>query len=200
MSETDNRAVVSAQDALNWARANGVVLPKAGRVAAINAKRIELRLPPFRVMRAADDSSLDALPPLPEPAQIAAPRPFIPPPHVTPHVVREKPAPPTVVEEKPVMPAQEDQQQPALAETERVTARQPVTSLTGISKTSSDLRDLLFSEFRDLRAGTSTPARAIAAAKLAAQIVASVRMEVELATRLTTIDAAAYPRLPGDGA
>ncbi len=43
-------ARVTAGEALEWARTNKVDLPEKGRVAAINAARVALHLPPFVIM------------------------------------------------------------------------------------------------------------------------------------------------------
>ena len=48
-----------------------------------------------------------------------------------------------------------------------------------ISRTSAGLRDALFDEMDALRKGESNPRRAQAIAKLACQIVNSVKMEIE---------------------
>ena len=56
----------------------------------------------------------------------------------------------------------------------------PQASMESIRKAGADLREILFRELRDLRDGSSNPQRAQAVAKLAGQIVASVRMEVEV--------------------
>jgi hypothetical protein len=49
-----------------------------------------------------------------------------------------------------------------------------------VIRTSEGLRDAIFDELDALRAGTSNPARANAVAKLAAGVVDTVRIEVEV--------------------
>ena len=53
------------------------------------------------------------------------------------------------------------------------------TTSTRIKRTSAGLRDVLFDELDALRSGNSNPQRAQAIAKLACQIVNSVKMEIE---------------------
>lgn len=48
-----------------------------------------------------------------------------------------------------------------------------------IARTSSGLRDALFDEMDALRNGQSNPNRAIAVAKIACQVINSVKMEIE---------------------
>jgi hypothetical protein len=49
-----------------------------------------------------------------------------------------------------------------------------------IVRTSAGLRDAIFDEIDSIRAGTSNPTRANAVAKLAAGVVETVRMEIEV--------------------
>lgn len=49
-----------------------------------------------------------------------------------------------------------------------------------VSRTSAGLRDALFDELDGLRNGSSNPARANAVAKLAGQVVDTVRMEMDI--------------------
>lgn len=49
-----------------------------------------------------------------------------------------------------------------------------------IIRTSAGLRDALFDELDSLRAGTTNPAKANAVAKLADQVIATVKMELDV--------------------
>lgn len=62
---------------------------------------------------------------------------------------------------------------------------------TKIIRTSIGLRDALFDEFDALKAGTSTPQRASAMAKLAVQIINSVKIEIEHQTHVMSSISAA---------
>ena len=54
------------------------------------------------------------------------------------------------------------------------------TRLGPIARTSAGLRDALFDELDGLRAGTTNPGKANATAKLADQIINTVRMELDV--------------------
>lgn len=54
------------------------------------------------------------------------------------------------------------------------------TAPAPVSRTSAGLRDAIFDEIDAIRAGTSTPTRANAVAKLATGVVETVRMELEV--------------------
>jgi len=54
------------------------------------------------------------------------------------------------------------------------------------SRTSKGLRETLFKELDDLRAGESTPSRAKAVSSLAGQISSSVAMEIAMAKFVTS--------------
>lgn len=49
-----------------------------------------------------------------------------------------------------------------------------------VVRTSAGLRDALFDELDSLRAGTTNPAKANAVAKLADQVIATVKMELDV--------------------
>ena len=53
-------------------------------------------------------------------------------------------------------------------------------------RTSAGLRDALFDELDELRAGSSNPTRANAVAKLATGVVETVRMEMEVSRHLNS--------------
>jgi len=55
---------------------------------------------------------------------------------------------------------------------------------TPVVRTSAGLRDVIFDEIDASRAGTSNPTRANAIAKLAAGVVETVRMELEVQRHL----------------
>lgn len=57
---------------------------------------------------------------------------------------------------------------------------------SSVTRTSSGLRDVLFLEIEALRSGECEPNRAMATAKLAQQIINSVRVEIEFATKFQT--------------
>lgn len=59
---------------------------------------------------------------------------------------------------------------------------------TPVSRTSSGLRDAIFDELDAIRSGTSNPTKANAVAKLAASIVETVRMEVEVEKYARSVD------------
>jgi hypothetical protein len=54
-----------------------------------------------------------------------------------------------------------------------------MTKPTPIKRTSAGLRDAIFDEWNALRSGESNPQRAQAIAKLACQVINSVKMEIE---------------------
>lgn len=61
------------------------------------------------------------------------------------------------------------------------TQTQTMPAHTGpATRTSAGLRDALFDELDGLRSGTTNPAHANAVAKLAAQVVDTVKMELEV--------------------
>lgn len=59
-------------------------------------------------------------------------------------------------------------------------------SIATVSRTSAGLREALFQEIEALRAGKSDARQAMAVAKLAQQIVNSVRVEIEFASKFKT--------------
>ncbi len=63
-------------------------------------------------------------------------------------------------------------------------------------RTSAGLRDALFDELDGLRLGTSNPARANAVAKLAGQVVDTVRMEIELQRYASKVPKGIEAQLP----
>lgn len=60
---------------------------------------------------------------------------------------------------------------------------------TPIARTSAGLRDAIFDEIDAIREGTSNPTRANAVAKLAAGVVETVRMELEVQRHLRNLSA-----------
>lgn len=60
-------------------------------------------------------------------------------------------------------------------------------------RTSAGLRDALFDELDALRTGTSNPAKANAVAKLADQVVATVKMELDVQKHLLKVPASGKP-------
>ncbi len=58
------------------------------------------------------------------------------------------------------------------------------TTGTRIVRTSAGLRDALFDELDSLRAGNTNPAKANAVAKLADQVIATVKMELDVQRHL----------------
>lgn len=67
-----------------------------------------------------------------------------------------------------------------------------------VARSSAGLRDAIFDEIDSIRDGTGNPARANAVAKLAAGIVETVRMELEV-QRFAASAAAKVPRNQADG-
>jgi hypothetical protein len=65
-----------------------------------------------------------------------------------------------------------------------------------IARTSAGLREVLFKELEDIRAGRSDLHRARAVASLASQIIASVRMEIEFAGKMQRNDSEAKMPTP----
>lgn len=59
--------------------------------------------------------------------------------------------------------------------------------ITPVARTSAGLRNALFDELDGIRAGTSNTARANAVAKLAGQLVETVRMELEVHRHLQKV-------------
>lgn len=59
-------------------------------------------------------------------------------------------------------------------------AKQPTPVASPVSRSSAGLRDAIFDEIDAIRDGTGNPTRANAVAKLAAGIVETVRMELEV--------------------
>lgn len=66
----------------------------------------------------------------------------------------------------------------------------PETSPSPIVRTSAGLRDAIFDEIDGIRNGSSNPTRANAVAKLAAGVVETVRMELEVQRHLRSHKAA----------
>jgi hypothetical protein len=64
-----------------------------------------------------------------------------------------------------------------------------MTPLSKIPRTSSGLRDALFDEWDALRAGESNPQRAQAIAKLACQVINSVKIEIEFHSHVNSAPA-----------
>lgn len=69
------------------------------------------------------------------------------------------------------------------------TSKQPTNPSLPVCRTSAGLRDALFDELDALRNGTSNPTRSNAVAKLAAGVVETVRMEVEVQKHLRSAGA-----------
>jgi len=75
-------------------------------------------------------------------------------------------------------------------EHEKTAAARPV------DRTSLGLRNALFDEMDALRAGTSTPQRACAIAKLAVQIIGSVQMDIEYQKHVASTSSRAPQPVP----
>ena len=60
-------------------------------------------------------------------------------------------------------------------------------------RTSAGLRDALFDELDGLRSGTSNPAKANAVAKLAGQVIDTVKMELDVQKHLAKIPKGSAP-------
>lgn len=171
-------------EALAWANEDGMFIPKKGALRAINAGRHDQGLPQFIIGDAperfqpladwvskANASFAEAEDDEPEPE----PEPL---PESVAHAMTE-----------PFEITADDL--PDFSEVpERVSSKAADIVLPPMrNQTSADLRTMLFEEMRDLRSGASTPQRAVAVAKLAAQIVSSIRAEVDVArARQSTID------------
>ena len=61
-----------------------------------------------------------------------------------------------------------------------VTAERMVSTSAPVVRTSAGLRDALFDELDSLRDGRTNPAKANAVAKLADQVIATVKMELDV--------------------
>lgn len=59
-------------------------------------------------------------------------------------------------------------------------AEQTTTEITKTVRTSAGLRDALFDELDNLKNGVSNPAKANAIAKLSDQVIATVKMELDV--------------------
>lgn len=70
------------------------------------------------------------------------------------------------------------------------------TMLPPMARSSAGLRDAIFDEIDSIRNGTGNPTRANAVAKLAAGIVETVRMELEV-QRFAASSAAKTPQIEG---
>lgn len=73
------------------------------------------------------------------------------------------------------------------------TPTKPEPASTPIVRTSAGLRDAIFDEIDSIRNGSSNPTRANAVAKLAAGVVETVRMELEVQKHLRSHKAVAQP-------
>ena len=63
---------------------------------------------------------------------------------------------------------------------EAILAKTPTNTPAPINRSSAGLRDAIFDEIDAIRDGTGNPTRANAVAKLAATVVETVRMELEV--------------------
>lgn len=73
------------------------------------------------------------------------------------------------------------------------------TELAAVTRSSAGLRDAIFDEIDAIRNGTGNPTRANAVAKLAATVVETVRMELEVSRFASSISGKAQlanPALP----
>ena len=61
-----------------------------------------------------------------------------------------------------------------------MTTKQPSAALPAVQRTSAGLRNALFDELDALRNGSGNPNRANAVAKLADQVIGTVKMELEV--------------------
>ncbi len=72
-----------------------------------------------------------------------------------------------------------------------------IENFTGaMVRTSAGLRDALFDELDGLRAGTTNPAKANAVAKLADQVVATVKMELDVQKHMAKMPKGTEASLP----
>lgn len=72
-------------------------------------------------------------------------------------------------------------------------AKNDVTARPPTVRTSAGLRDALFDELDALRANNSNPAKANAVAKLADQVIATVKMELDVQRHLSKLPPGAKP-------
>lgn len=69
-----------------------------------------------------------------------------------------------------------------------------IEAAPAVNRTSAGLRDAIFDELDAIRNGTSNPTRANAVAKLAASIVETVRMEIEVQKHSERVPAKTPPQ------
>lgn len=180
-------------EALAWANGDGMFVPKKGALRAINAGRHDQGLPQFVIGDVTErfqplaDWAAKANAAFEEPEPEAVEYAMAIEAALLPEAVAHAFAGP--VEDEPIEITEDDL--PDFPQVpDRVTPRPDDVVIPPMrNQTSADLRTMLFEEMRDLRSGASTPQRAVAVAKLAAQIVSSIRAEVDVArARQGTID------------
>lgn len=79
-------------------------------------------------------------------------------------------------------------------------AKQAAETLGPVQRTSAGLRNALFDELDALRNGTGNPNRANAVAKLADQVIGTVKMELEVHRHLAKNTAPSHETPPAIGA
>jgi hypothetical protein len=147
------------QEILQWADQNQVELPPKNRLEAINAARVAKGLRPFVVIASSEVREMM----VEEDRRTIAAEPE-----------RKTKAPATRSSPPPSTPSHRGDR---------------VISPPLAKQRPENLRDVLFQELFDLRNGDSEPKKSQAVARLAAQIVHTYRIEVEMAKLPNQIDA-----------